>query len=249
MGAYHPPQRAIRAAVLTSARWIHATFHLPRLHAFDDHLARGRTFLPLTQVGFDLGEPVAFLALRRSAAVVVAPECRPQMLLLASPADVQPRHVTCHLERVSVRGSLDLRPAVRTSDFLAHQDGFIALRDCTLVPPIPGRDERLPVVFVNARAIVAVAEERPPAAAAHEPVVAAAPPPVPSPAGTLAAGAAPPGRSAPADGTQRLPPAASPAPTAPPPARTLVHVLAPPPAPPVLARIAPRAGAARGRAP
>jgi hypothetical protein len=60
---------------------------------------------------------------------------------------------------VAVHGTLELLPGVRTSDFLEHQAGFIMLRACRLVPQLPGRPEPVPVVFVNARAILAVAEE------------------------------------------------------------------------------------------
>lgn len=173
--AYHPPQRAVGAFILSLSRWIRATFHLPKLHAFEEHLARGRAFFSLTNVSLGVGPPLEFLALRASAAHLVVPERADRELSLAPAPDVRPRDVSCYLEHVAVHGTLELLPGIRTSDFLAHQDGFILLRTCTIVPPLQGRPEPHPVVFVNARAIVAVADEgghvgeRPQGAAAGEP--------------------------------------------------------------------------------
>jgi hypothetical protein len=156
---YHPPQRPIAARVLSLGRWIRATFHVPKLHAFDDHLANGRTFFTLTDVDLGAAMPIPFLALRVSAAHVVVPEVPSSELLLQSTSGTAPREVSCYLEHLAVRGRLELRAGVRTSDFLAHREGFIVLRACRLVPALPGRAEPLPVVLVNARAVVALAEE------------------------------------------------------------------------------------------
>lgn len=160
--AYRPPQRSITALVLSLGRWIRGTFHLSRLHAFDDHLTRGRTFLTLTDVSLGAGPAVPFLALRASAAHVVVPEASIEELLLQPTPGTSPRQVSCYLEHVAVHGSLELRPSVRTSDFFARQESFIVLRDCGIVPAPRGREEPFPVVLVNARAVVAVAEESPP---------------------------------------------------------------------------------------
>lgn len=159
MTAYHPPQRAVGAFVLALARWMRGTFHLSKLHAFDEHLAHARTFFSLTNVSLGAGAPLEYLALRASAAHVVVPEGADRELLLTPAQGGRPRKVSCYLEHGAVHGTLELRPGVRTSDFLAHQEGFILLRACRLVPPLPGRTEPLPIVFVNARAVVAVAEE------------------------------------------------------------------------------------------
>jgi hypothetical protein len=158
--AYRPPQRAIAADIFSLDRWMRATFHLPKLHSFEDHLARGRAFFPLTDVALLLGGPaLEFLALRASAAHVVVPEANEQELYLDPLPEGGPREVSCYLEHVAVHGTLDLLPGVRTSDFLANQRGFITLRGCRIVPPLPGRPEPHPVAFVNAGAILAVAEE------------------------------------------------------------------------------------------
>lgn len=157
--AYHPPQRAVAAFVFSLDRWMLATFHLPKLHAFEEHLARDRAFFPLTNVSLGQGPVMDFLALRASAAHLVVPEVAERELYLQPPAENRPRDVSCYLQHVAVHGTLELLPGVRTSDFLAHQHGFITLRACRIVPPLPGRPEPHPVVFVNAGAILALAEE------------------------------------------------------------------------------------------
>lgn len=159
MPVYHPPQRAVGAHVLSLASWIRATFHVPKPHVFDDHLARGRTFFTLTDAALGAGPPIPFLALRASAAHVVVPDAAEEPLLPPPASGTRPREVSCYLEHVALHGTLDLMPGVRTSDFFAHQDGFIKLRRCRVVPPIPGLAEPIAVAFVNARAVVAVAEE------------------------------------------------------------------------------------------
>lgn len=159
MSAYHPPQRAVSALVLSVSRWLRATFHLPQRHAFDDHLGKGRSFYPLTDVAFTAEAQLPFLALRASAVHVVVPEVPEDALLLSSHAGAMPRDVSCYLENLAVHGRLDLLPGVRTSDYLAHQEGFITLRGCRIVPAVPGLQEPVPVVFVNALAVIGVAEE------------------------------------------------------------------------------------------
>jgi|MudIll2142460700_1097286.scaffolds.fasta_scaffold92437_2 hypothetical protein len=158
MTVYRPPQRAVGAWVLSIARWIRCTFHLPQVHAFDDYLRQGRAFLPLTDVSIGQGAPLPFLALRASAALAVVPD-PPEELLLLEPPRGNVRQVRVYLEHVAVHGTLHLRPGVRTSDFLAYYEGWVGLRGCRIVPPVAGMVEPVPVVLVNAGAIVAVTDE------------------------------------------------------------------------------------------
>ena len=178
MPVYRPPQRAIRAAVLCGARWIEGTFHVPRRHAFDDHLSQPRSFLSLTDVVLGAGPPRPFLALRAAAAQVVVPQVPAEALLLHDAPNAQARDVTCYLERVALHGCISLLAGVRTSDFLAHQEGFFALRACRIVPALGGRTEPLGAVLVNAGAVIAVAEDAPGAA---RPAEREAPTPAPLP--------------------------------------------------------------------
>ena len=156
---YRPPQRVVPATLLAGGRWIGATFHVAQLHGFDEVLAKDRPFLKLTDV--DLGDAgtLPFLALRSTAAAIVIPDCSEERLMLALPGEVSPRRVQCFLERQRVRGRLDLRPGVRVSDYLQAQRAFILVRDATLDPPIPGRSEPHPVVFINAASVIGIAQE------------------------------------------------------------------------------------------
>lgn len=164
---YHPPQRAVPAVCFTTSRWIRGTFHLPKLHGFDDHLRKATTFFPLT--GVDLGEAtLPFLAVRASAVHAVAPACRIEELLLSPIAGATRRAVSVYLEHLAVHGTLELLPGIRTSDYLGHHEGFIPLRGCRVVPGAPGLCAPLDIVFVNARAVIAVAEEEPEDAARAE---------------------------------------------------------------------------------
>jgi hypothetical protein len=105
------------------------------------------------------GAALEFLALRASAAHLVVPEVAERELHLQPVLGTQPRDVSCYLEHVAVHGTLELLPGVRTSDFLAHQTGFIVMRACRIVPALAGRPEPIAVVFVNASAILALAED------------------------------------------------------------------------------------------
>jgi hypothetical protein len=159
VNVYHPPQRAVGAWVLSVTGWIRCTFHLPEPLAFDDFLQHGRPFLPLTDVGLGPGAPLPFLALRAAAAHLVAPDPPEERLHLPAQKGTSTRDLSVYLERVAVHGTLRLRAGLRTSDFLVHRDGWVALHGCRIEPADRRMVEPLPAVFVNAGAIVAVAEE------------------------------------------------------------------------------------------
>jgi hypothetical protein len=105
------------------------------------------------------GPPRPFLALRAAAAQVVVPQVPPETLLLRDAPNAQARDVICYLERVALHGCITLLPGVRTSDFLARQEGFFALRACRIVPALGGRAEPLGAILVNAGAVIAVTED------------------------------------------------------------------------------------------
>jgi hypothetical protein len=160
MPPYHPPQRVLPARILTASGWLRARLHVPRLHALSDYLGHPSPYLPLTNVVLpgSLHE-APFLALRRSAALVVLPACDERRLLLARPPEGAVGHqVTCVFSAGAVCGRMDLPPHTRVSDFLAHHLGFILLREADVGPA----RTRVPLLFVNASAILAVAETPPP---------------------------------------------------------------------------------------
>jgi hypothetical protein len=160
MSGYRPPQRQIEAWILAGSRWLRGTFHVPRLHSFDDHLQKPRPFLLLTDVSLGGDRILPFLVLRRSFVSVVVPLCAEPLLQMDILPGAEPRPVECWLEESVVVGEVAVQPNVRISDFMTHRDGFLCLRRAVVTPPPPGIDEFVPCVLVNGREVVAVTEEK-----------------------------------------------------------------------------------------
>jgi hypothetical protein len=160
MPGYRPPQRQIEAWILAGTRWLRGTFHVPRLHSFDDHLAKPRPFLLLTGVSLGGDRTLPFLALRRSFVSAVIPLCPEPLLQLSPRLGAEARAVECWLENAVAVGELMVMPGVRVSDFMIHHDGFITLRRAVVTPAPPGQEELVPCVLVNNRSVVAVTEEQ-----------------------------------------------------------------------------------------
>jgi hypothetical protein len=160
MAGYRPPQRQIEAWILAGSRWLRGTFHVPRLHSFDDHLQKPRPFLLLTDVSLGGDRVLPFLALRRSFVNAVVPLCPEPLLQLSVPAGSAPRAVECLLENATAVGEIAMMPGVRVSDYMTHQDGFLTLRRAVVTPAPPGREEFVPCLLVNGREVVAVTEEQ-----------------------------------------------------------------------------------------
>jgi hypothetical protein len=156
MHAYRPPQRTVVARVLTPSGWLRGAFHVPRAHAFSEFLGAASPFLSLTGVALPgRGEEIPYLALRRSAALVILPACDESLLLLPpDPPRATVRAVTCVLAAGAVQGRIVLKPHARLSDHLARQEGFVVLREADVGPA----RTRVPLLFLNAGALLAVAE-------------------------------------------------------------------------------------------
>ncbi len=156
MAEYRPPQRTIPARILSPAGWINGTFHLAKLHSFSDFLNASTAFYTLTEVLVPGGtKPARFLGLRRTAARLVLPLCEEEELLLApTQGETDEHRVTCLLEAGFLSGVLAVKKRLRISDFLAHQTGFMMLRDCAL------GEGRTParIAFVNAQSVVGIGE-------------------------------------------------------------------------------------------
>lgn len=159
MPGYRPPQRQIEAWILAGSRWLRGTFHIPRLHSFDDHLQKNRPFLLLTDVSLGGDRVLPFLALRRSFVSAVVPLCPEPLLQIDVPAGAERRAVECLLESAVVVGELALMPGVRVSDFMIHHDGFLTLRRAVVTPSPPEHEALVPCVLVNGREVVGVTEE------------------------------------------------------------------------------------------
>ena len=159
MPGYRPPQRQIEAWIRSGARWLRGTFHVPKLHCFDDHLQKRRAFLLLTDVSLGGDRILPFLALRRSFVNMVIPLCPLEQLQIDVPIGSEWRAVECWLQDAVVVGELALQPDVRVSDFMIHHDGFLTLRRAVVTPAPPGREELTDCVLVNGREVAAVTEE------------------------------------------------------------------------------------------
>jgi hypothetical protein len=160
MPGYRPPQRKIEAWILAGSRWLRGTFHVPRLHSFDDHLQKPRAFLLLTDVSLGGDRVLPFLALRRAFVNLVIPLCPEPLLQIDVPIGSAPRAVECWMEDAVVVGELSVVPGVRVSDYMIHHEGFLTLRRAVVTPHPPGHEELVACVLVNGHEVAAVTEER-----------------------------------------------------------------------------------------
>lgn len=161
------PQQPITIIALTASGYISGIVHLlarknlrTLLNAQDEILKLTHAVLP----GSPQSHP--FLALRKGSALLIVPKADPE-LFKPEPSAWQKaqRRVTCLLEHGSIQGYIEVPENVRTSDFLLRNPGFIEFRECYLGPnPQLDQQERtgepLPIVYVNARSMVGVTEER-----------------------------------------------------------------------------------------
>ncbi len=157
MPEYRPPQRTVPARILTPAGWINGTFHLAKLHSFMDFLNANTPFFTLTDVVLPSAkQPAPFIGLRRNAARLILPVIDEQSLLLVpSQGETDEHLVHCLLEAGFLSGRLTVKKRLRVSDFLAHQSGFMVLRECAL-----GEAKTpAPLAFVNAQGVVGIGEQ------------------------------------------------------------------------------------------
>lgn len=151
-------QRTVAARVYTPSGWIHATFHLPAELAFLAFLNRTEDFFTLTSVYLPWQQkPLDFLALQRSAALLVLPD--PSEAGTVDEGMI-PHQVSCLLQGGVVMGTLHLPKEERVSDRLMHGGHFHALRNCTvgLDATAGARVEGAPAALVNATRVVGIAE-------------------------------------------------------------------------------------------
>lgn len=155
MASYRPPLRVIPVRVLTPSGWLRGSFHVPRFLSLLEFLAQDAPFLALTGVAV-LGSPeeLPFVAIRRSAALLVLPACDEKELLLPSPGAARSRRVVCVLACGAVTATVAVEQPLRLSDWLAREAGFLVLRDVDL----GAARTQAPLALANAGALQAVAE-------------------------------------------------------------------------------------------
>jgi len=154
MSSYRPQQRVIPARVLTPNGWLRGSIHLPRFHSVIEFLAQGSPYLTLTGVATAGREELPFVAIRRSAALLVLPCCDERQLLLAATPGARHRRVVCVLPCGAVTATVAIESPLRLSDWLSCQESFFAVRDVDLGPA----GTRAPLALVNAGALLSVAE-------------------------------------------------------------------------------------------
>jgi len=161
---YRRPQRAVPARIHTSQGWIAGTFHLPRLHGFLEFLQQDASYFNLTDVLLPRSAALLpFFALRRTAVHLIWPTCPEWRVGLgACRAAVREHLVSCLLDAGMVAGKLEMLPDMRVSDFAANHDGFVVLRHAVLGPARVAA----PLLLVNTRGIVGIADLGPTRAAA-----------------------------------------------------------------------------------
>ena len=101
--------------------------------------------------------PIGFLAMRRSAIVMVVPSDEElERPLATQPGTHERLHVRLHLQDVTIEGSVEALASLRISDFLEPNGGFLALSECTLEEGASVK--RFAQLLVNAAHVLAVAE-------------------------------------------------------------------------------------------
>lgn len=172
MTSLHPPLRPHQVLLFTPSGWIRGAFQVPDVQGFLSFINHQEELFKLTEAVLP-GSPQVqpFLGLHKFAILLIVPvggadPPRPE----PSAVTRELRLVTCLLSLGSIRGQLELPAALRTSDFLLRKPGFVALHQCHLGPtpylnPQEALGEALPLVFVNAEALVGITEEMPALAA------------------------------------------------------------------------------------
>jgi len=168
MSTLHPPQHSIPLVVFTTSGYIRGNCHLPTVRNLRAFLNSGEEILKLTEVVLPGSpNPHPFLALQKSAALLIFPGVSGASAETKIGArSSEGRMVTCLLSLGSIRGRMEMPEAVRTSDFLSRNPWFLAFHDCHLGPnpyldPKEEAGEAIPMVLVNSRSLVGIAEEAP----------------------------------------------------------------------------------------
>jgi len=166
MSPLHPPQTPFPAVVFTASGFIRGIFHPPAVKSLRNFLNRSDELLNPTQVVLPgRGTVHTFLAPHKSPPPPGAPQgTSTPPASEGSQAPRERRLVTCLLSLGSIQGYLETPENIRTSDFLLHNPGFLELTECHIGPnpyldPKEISGDAIPMVLVNVRCLVGLAEE------------------------------------------------------------------------------------------
>ncbi len=163
MGALaNPKRRKVPARIFVSGGWVVGTFHVPPEMSFLKFLNTVDGFFRLTDVMLPQQRTeVPFLALQRSAVVLVVAGADERLKPTEEGSEGEPRRVSCLFEGGLLMGALTLPQGVRVSDRLMEFKGFFVMNECTLGLDAKGPSvEAASVVMVNAPRIIGVSEMR-----------------------------------------------------------------------------------------
>ena len=161
---YRPEQRIVEVEALTPKGWISARIHIGKINLLLDAMNAAPAFLRLTQVTFQDGHFVSFLALRRNAVQVLIPHEPSDQLARQNPAETAVKRIGCVMPYGHIEGDLRLLPDIRVSDFLVKCKGFVLLNNCTAdvrhedQATVSALFQPSPSALVNVEALLGVTE-------------------------------------------------------------------------------------------
>lgn len=166
---YHPKQRCVEARILTPAGWVTGEFNIPQSIMLLDFLNRNQVFAPLTNVTLEnFGRNAPFFMMNRRSVILVVPSVEESRLQCPGPGEAITLKIHCLLAMGVLHGSLELLRNIRVSDFFVNRQGFVLLRDCSLM--IRDRSQEMVEIpyhcaMINAEHILGVSDNPPEAGA------------------------------------------------------------------------------------
>ena len=139
------------------------TFSLPPIQGFLDFLNQAKSFIKMSSVVLPDGTAASFLAVPRSAALVVVPDPEDSNLQARGLAGATTAHkVLCLFGAGVLEGTLDITGNLRVSDYLMQHSDFIGLRDAVIrfsTPgDVPSDSAPIPFVAVYAGGLIGVSQ-------------------------------------------------------------------------------------------
>lgn len=167
MTGYRPDQRQPKVQILTRGGWVSGTLHVPAKNAMVDYMNRPQEFFRMTDVSLQGRDaPLPFLALHRSAMMLLVPPADEEVLEQRTGGPWETKPVTCLLEFGVVDGTIDVHQGIRVSDFFQNRQGFVLIEEARLLlagrgpDPVPAvKEERM---VIHTACILGVSDVVPP---------------------------------------------------------------------------------------
>jgi hypothetical protein len=154
-----PEQRKVKARIFTPSGWILGTFHVPKSQTLVAFVNSTERFFTLTEVQLPRqSRPLGFLALQRSATIMVIPDASE---VGPPPEEAVAHPVSCLLSGGVLMATLHLPEGERVSDHLMAEPTFFSVRGCTVGLDAPGAKasvEAVSAALINASRVIGVSE-------------------------------------------------------------------------------------------